>query len=202
MTLTELSQFNPDNENSLLYGDPEIFKTISMAATHEIITALQARSLDLTTDAGAMADLRSRLEVPAEIGLGITVIEATQAAIAMPDCASFLESQERSIGFCFSAGFERDGQDILELFVAIDPTRYPKASGDKPTDDQIEAVLELNHFLITQLLIGLDGDDTDDEPTDEQFEAMEDRADEILTAMLDAGQPPLIAVVPENTSEV
>ena len=202
MTPSDLSQFNPSNEDVYLYGDPAIFTAMSLAATNELITELQARALDLTTDAASMTELRRRLDIPSEIGVGITILTTAQVEAAMPDGASFLTASPQSLGFCFSVGFENDGRDVLELFVAIDPARYPSGSAEAPSDDQIEAVLELNQFLITQLLIGLDGDESDEEPTDEAFEAMEDRAGQVLADMLDADLPPLLAVVPESASTV
>ena len=202
MTITELSQYNPENKLDLLYGDPEVFQAVDMAAANGLISELQKRGLELATDADSMAELRRRLDIPAEIGLGITAIRVYDAAEAMPDGTAFLADSPESLGFCFSAGIENNGKDVLELFVAIDPSRYPDSDEDgEPTDEQVEAIVELNHYLITQLLIGLDGDDSDDEPSDEVYAALEEKASTVLEAMLDEGIPPVLAVIPGNDED-
>ncbi|MBW4061767.1 hypothetical protein HJC99_04335 [Candidatus Saccharibacteria bacterium] len=199
MTIAQLSQFNPENSDRLLYGDPEIFRAMDMAASNTLINELSKSGLELTTDADAMAELRTRLELPSELGIAITAIRTADAATAMPDGAAFLADTPEAMGYCFSAGIEQDGKEVLDLFVAIDASRYPEGDDtDEPTDEQVEAVLELNHYLITQLLIGLDGDDTDEEPSDEVFAALEEKAHDLMEAMIDAGIPPMLAVIPTD----
>jgi hypothetical protein len=196
MTIAQLSQYNPENSDRLMYGDPEIFHAMDMAASNGLISDLQAAGLELTTDAEAMTELRNRLELPPELGVAITAIRSSDAALAMPEGAEFLADTPDAMGYCFSAGIEQDGKEVVELFVAIDPARYPESDDTgEPTDEQVEAVLELNHYLITQLLIGLDGDDTDEEPSDEVFAALEEKAHDLMENMIEDGIPPLLAVI-------
>lgn len=202
MTIADISQFNPENKLDYLYGDPEIFQAMEMAVGGGLISELAARQLEITTDAASMAELRHRLQIPAEIGIGISAIRATDATQVMPDGASFMEISPESLGYCFSAGIEQDGRDMLELFVAIDPSRYPESDADgEPTDEQVDAIVELNHYVITQLLIGLDGDDSDEEPSDEAYAAIEEKASIVLETMLDEGISPILAIIPGNDDE-
>ena len=202
MNIEQLSQFNPDNRANFLYGDAEIFQAFDMAASSDLIDQLHVAGLELTTEADTMAELRTRLAIPKEIGVALTLIPAADAAEVMPDGAEFLADSPDSLGYCFSAGVEQDGKEVLELFVAIDPTRYPESDEDsEPTDEQVDAILELNHYLITQLLIGLDGDDTDGEPSDEVYAALEAKANDTLEDMIDAGIPPILALIPAVDDE-
>jgi hypothetical protein len=109
------------------------------------------------------------------------------------------ESPE-SLGFCFSEGSENEGQDTLEAFVAIDATRFPQ-NPDELTDEQIEISLELNHYLITQLLLAVDTEDNDEDVEQEltaaEITAKEEKASDILEELLEVGSP-IFAIIPQD----
>lgn len=199
MISKSISQFSPLNSKTFTYGDSEEFGATLIASSLDLMEELGKNGADLMIDADAVERLRSRVGLTDDIRFGITFIQVKDCPANL-DAEDFMAESPEALGFCFSEGSENDGQDTLEAFVAIDPTRFPQ-NPDELTDEQIEMSLELNHYLITQLLLAVDSDDSD-EPADEELTAAEitakeEKASDILEELLEAGSP-VFAIIPQD----
>ena len=199
MISKSISQFNPLNSKTFTYGDSEEFGATLIASSLDLMEELGKNGADLMIDADAVERLRIRIGLTDDFRFGITFIQVKDCPEDL-DGDSFLADSPKALGFCFSEGSENDNQDTLEAFVAINPTRFPQ-NPDELTDEQIEMSLELNHYLITQLLLAVDTDDSDEsfdeELTAAEITAKEEKASDILEELLEAGSP-IFAIIPQD----
>lgn len=199
MISKSISQFNSLNSKTFTYGDSEEFGTTLIASSLDLMEELGKNGADLMIDADAVERLRTRVGLTEDIRFGITFTQVKDCPAGL-DTEDFMTESPESLGFCFSEGSENDGQDTLEAFVAIDPTRFPQ-NPDELTDEQIEMSLELNHFLITQLLLAVDTGDSDENVEEEltaaEITAKEEKASDILEELLEAGSP-VFAIIPQD----
>ena len=195
-----ISQFNPANSKTFTYGDSGEFGATLIASSLDLMEALGKNGADLMIDADAIERLRTRVGLTDDIRFGITFVSVEDCPAELGGEAFMTESPE-ALGFCFSEGSEAGGQDTLEAFVAIDPARFPH-NPDQLTDEQIEMSLELNHYLITQVLIAIDHDDgngdiDDSELSPKEIEAIEEKASDILEELVEIGAP-MFAIIPQD----
>lgn len=198
MNYQQLSQFT--SANALIMAEDT--SSITVASQPDLLDELRARGTDLIAVGEGLDSLRATLEIPHDIRIGLTFIRVADAA-ELEVGREFLADNPDTLGFCFSSGDIIDGHQTLEVFVAIDPVRVPATEHDL-TDELVEKTLDLNHYFISQLILALDpydsGDDTD-ELTEEQIDAYEERATEVLNALLEAETPPFAIVPHDDTDE-
>lgn len=196
------SQFSLSSDDDLIRGDDQEFSSVSVASKPELIDALQERGTGLIALKEGLEAIRTTLEIPAEIQIGITFIRV-QDAEELDIAQEFMDDNPGSLGFCFSNGFEVHGRDTLEVFVAIDPLRIPLTEYEL-TDELVEQTIDLNHYLISQIIMALDPDDegitADAELTEAQVDAYEAKATAVLNILLEQEIPPF-AIVPYDDEE-
>ena len=193
-----ISQFNSANSKTFTYGDSEEFGATLIASKLDLMEELGKHAADLMIDADAVERLRTRIGITDDIRFGITFVSVSDCPAEL-DAQAFMLDSPDALGLCFSEGSEEGGQDTLEAFVAIDASRFPH-NPDQLTDEQIEMSLELNHYLITQLLLAVDLDDEEDddrELTSAEISAKEEKASDILEEILEAGSP-MFAIIPQD----
>jgi hypothetical protein len=198
MLSKSISQFNPANSKTFTYGDSGEFGATLVASKLELMQDLGKQAADLMIDADAMERLRTRVGLTDDIRFAATFVSVAECPAELGG-AEFMKDAPDALGFCFSEGSEEGGQDSLEVFIAIDPSRFPH-DPDQLTDEQIEVSLELNHYFITQLLLAVDESDIEDddhEPTEEEIAHIEEKASDILEELLEAGSP-MFAVIPQD----
>lgn len=198
MLSKSISQFNTANTKTFTFGDSGEFGATLVASKLDLMQELGKQAADLMIDADAIERLRTRVGLTDDIRFGVTFVSVAECPAELGG-AEFMTEAPDALGFCFSEGSEENGQDSLEAFIAIDPSRFPH-DPDQLTDEQIEASLELNHFLITQLLLAIDeseNEDDDHEPSDEEIGLIEEKASDILEELLEAGSP-MFAVIPQD----
>jgi hypothetical protein len=199
MISKSISQFNPVNSKTYPFGDSEEFGATLIASSLDLMEELGKNGADLMIDADAVERLRTRVGLTDDIRFGITFIQVKDCPADL-DAEAYMTESPESLGFCFSEGSENEGQDTLEAFVAIDATRFPQ-NPDELTDEQIEISLELNHYLITQLLLAVDTEDNDEDVEQEltaaEITAKEEKASDILEELLEVGSP-IFAIIPQD----
>ena len=193
-----ISQFNTANTKTFTYGDSGEFGATLVASKLDLMEELGKQAADLMIDADAIERLRKRAGLTDDIRFAVTFVSIAECPAELGG-AEFMKEAPTALGFCFSEGSEEDGQDSLEIFIAIEPSRFPH-DPDQLTDEQIEVSLELNHYLITQLLLAVDESENEDdehEPTEEEIDLIEEKASDILEELLEAGSP-MFAVIPQD----
>ena len=193
-----ISQFNQANAKTFTYGDSEEFGDTLIASKIDLMQELGTKGADLMIDADAIERLRGRVGITDDIRFGVTFVSVSECPADLGG-TEFMSESPDALGFCFSEGSDNSGQDSLELFVAIDPNRFPH-DPDQLTDEQIEMSLELNHYMITQLLLAVDSEDgseEDQELTATEITATEEKASDILEELLEAGSP-MFALIPQD----
>lgn len=198
MLSKSISQFNTANTKTFTYGDSGEFGATLVASKLDLMEELGKQAADLMIDADAIERLRKRVGLTDDIRFAVTFVSIAECPAELGG-AEFMKEAPTALGFCFSEGSEEGGQDSLEIFIAIEPSRFPH-DPDQLTDEQIEVSLELNHYLITQLLLAVDESENEDdehEPTEEEIDLIEEKASDILEELLEAGSP-MFAVIPQD----
>ena len=198
MLSKSISQFNTANTKTFTYGDSGEFGATLVASKLDLMEELGKQAADLMIDADAIERLRKRVGLTDDIRFAVTFVSIAECPAELGG-AEFMKEAPTALGFCFSEVSEEGGQDSLEIFIAIEPSRFPH-DPDQLTDEQIEVSLELNHYLITQLLLAVDESENEDdehEPTEEEIDLIEEKASDILEELLEAGSP-MFAVIPQD----
>ncbi len=209
-----ISQFNADNGEGLVWADPDQVPGISIAIEEKLLDELKERDALATVDPDAMEMLLDRVEFDEGLDVGITIVGAGRAAEAYPQGKQYLADDPDALGYAMSwaiepAEHEEESDDddeaddlapIVEFFVVIDPSRYNPAGGGM-SDEGVQRQLEINHYLLTQMLLvagageGFNVPASDHQP--EYIDEAETKAEKLLNEIVDAAASvPVVIAAP------
>jgi hypothetical protein len=205
MSYKVISQFNPAREEAFIFGDPETYGGVEVAGTVALFDALAAKGLSPTVVGEPLLYVIDQLPDENERALGVTLMLATEANDQYAAGQTFLAESKRDVGYCFSWTFTQEGDDITEIFVAIDADRLTPMSA-KTREEDMGSILSLNEYLTTQLvLIGQGSQPGDAEQaivySAQELSAAEEIAGDLMREAIEKTGAPLIAIAPVEAKE-
>ena len=205
MSYKTISQFNPAREDAFIFGDPETYGGIEVAGTVALFDALAAKGLSPAVMGEPLLYIIDQLPDESERALGVTLLLASESNDHYPVGLGFLGESKREVGYCFSWTFSQAGDDITEIFVAIDDERLTAMSA-KSREEDLGAILSLNEYLTTQLVLigqGSQSGDTEDiiAYSPQEISAAEEIAGDLMREAIEKTGAPLIAIAPVEAKE-
>ncbi len=199
-----ISQFNPAREDAFIFGDPETYGGVEVAGSVALFDALAAKGLSPAVVGEPLLYVIDQLPDESERALGVTLLLAAESNDHYPDGATFLAESKREVGYCFSWTFTQEGDDITEIFVAIDADRLTPMSA-KTREEDMGSILSLNEYLTTQLVLigqGSQPGDTDSISaySPQELSAAEEIAGDLMREAIEKTGAPLIAIAPVEAS--
>lgn len=200
-----IAQFNPAREDEFIFGDPDTYGGVEVAGTVALFDALAAKGLSPAVVGEPLLYVIDQLPDESERALGITLLLATEANAHYFAGQTSLADSKRDVGYCFSWTFTQEGDDITEIFVAIDADRLSPMSA-KTREEDMGSILSLNEYLTTQLVLigqGSQPGDTENILTysAQEISAAEEIAGDLMREAIEKTGAPLIAIAPVEAKE-
>lgn len=205
MSYQAISQFNLAREDAFIFGDPETYGGVEVAGSVALFDALAAKGLSPAVVGEPLLYVIDQLPDESERALGVTLLLASESNDHYQAGETFLAESKRDIGYCFSWTFTQEGDDITEIFVAIDADRLTPMSA-KTREEDMGAILSLNEYLTTQLvLIGQGSQPGEPENiltySTQEISAAEEIAGDLMREAIEKTGAPLIAIAPVESKE-
>lgn len=188
-----ISQFNLEREDAFVFSDPEVYGGIEVAGTVALFDALSAKGLSPSVAAGPLLAIIEDLPDEGERALGVTLMTAAEASSSYPSGAGLMSAPTHDVGYAFSWDFEQAGDDITEVFVAIEPERLNSMKAASREED-LGRILSLNEAIVAQLIL------TGSADREGELSAAEEAAGPMLRAALEQTDELLLAIAPAEVS--